>query len=148
MVNPKKSDRLRLVFDLAERKEQAAKERLAKAKNYLEQQLNQQNMLASYREQYLLELKGRMQGVASVAQLMSNQNFIRQLDQAIEQQASVVENARSAFERYRDEWRTLHEKSKGIHDLLDRTLKEEQWQQEKRLEKQMEDDFLTRRRFQ
>ncbi|TNC81973.1 MAG: flagellar export protein FliJ [Oleiphilus sp.] len=148
MPMPKKSERLRLVFELAERKEQTAKEQLSKAKAYLDQQLQQQNMLASYRVQYLADLKARMSGVASVAQLVSNQNFIRQLDQAIEQQTAVVENARSGFERFRAEWQALHEKSKGMSDLLARTLKEEQLAREKRLEKQIEDDFLTRRRFQ
>ena len=124
MAKQKKSDRFQLVLELAERKEQSAMDVLTKARAYLDQQLGQQTMLSNYRSQYVNDLKDRMSGISSVAQLVSNQGFIRQLDQAIEQQESVVEHARVSYEKALDEWRALHEKSKGIKDLLNRTIRQ------------------------
>lgn len=142
-----RSERLQLVLELEERKEEAAKESLAKAKAYFDQQRTQLENLAEYQGQYLVELKQSMQGVSAVAQLQQYQSFINQINRAIEQQQLVVDHARVQFENERKVWLERREKVRGFSDLVKRSAAEEMIARDKKLEKQIEDDFLGRLQY-
>jgi flagellar FliJ protein len=146
MSKPSKSSRIQLVLELAQRKENTAMEALGRAKTYFNQQQQQKRMLDEYRTQYLADLKGSMTGRSSVTQLMSYQGFIKQLDQAIDQQLLVVKQAEGEFERCKQEWLSCHQKTKGMGDLVTKLQAMEAAQREKQIDKMLEDDFLARRR--
>lgn len=146
MSKPSKSGRIQLVLDLAERKEKSAMEVLGRAKTYFDQQQQQTRMLDEYRAQYLLDLKGSMTGVSSVSQLMSYQGFIQQLDQAIDQQRLVLQQAETEFERCKQAWLVCHQKTKGMGDLVAKLQAMEAAEREKKIDKMLEEDFLARRR--
>lgn len=147
MAKQAKSERLGLVHDMAERKENAAREALAKAKAYLDQQVAQRESLDQYQAQYLEELKQSMYGNSSVSGLMRSQSFINQLNTAIEQQELVVQHATANFEQARKVWLECREKSKGLSDLITKYRQQELAALDKQEAKRLEDDLLGRRAF-
>ena len=147
MAKVKKSQRLVLVLDMAQRKEESARDALSKAKMYFDQQQGQLNMLSEYRGQYLSDLKASMSGPTTVSALQRSQGFIDQLNSAIEQQDLVVKHAQVQFDGARDQWLQCREKAKGLADLIDRLKLEEAAQAEKQEAKRLEDDLQGRRAF-
>lgn len=147
MKKQSKSSRLSVVLELEERKEQEAMDRLRKAKAYLDQQVQQQQVLEDYRGQYLAELKGSMSQVTQVAVLQRSQGFVNQINGAIEQQTLVVQHAQVQFDTEKKNWLERREKAKGLKDLVERIKQEELQAFEKRQEKRMEDDLAGRRAF-
>lgn len=147
MATPKRSTRLLTVLELEQRKEDAAREALSRSHGYLDQQKKQLESLETYRQQYLQTMKAQMSQVSSVGQLQTFQGFVNQLDQALAQQQQVLAHAQAEYDRVKDIWRIQHEKTKGIKDLYERIKNEEQLARDKKEEKRLEDDFLTRRRF-
>ncbi len=141
----KRSERLKLVWDVAHRKEQGAMEELQKARSYLDHQERQLNDLQDYQKQYLEGLKGAMQGSLLVQNLQSYHRFVEQLSSAIEQQQQVIVHARHAFDQARQQWLACKEKSSNLDDLVKRCRQEEHVAAEKKLEKRLEDDLNARR---
>lgn len=140
-----KSARLKVVLDLAQRKENEALAVMVKKRAYLDEQQNQLNSLSQYLTQFIQDLKISMVGVSDVNRLQSNQVFMSQVEQAIQQQEYVLGIAQREYENSLNNWSVLHQKSKGMSDLIDRYRNVEQLQLDKRIEKQIEDDLTARR---
>lgn len=144
-MKPTKSQRIALVLELEQRKEQAEMEALRQARLYLDQQTAQLSNLQSYHEQYLQSLKASMQGAVNLGQLQSYQGFIDQVASAMEQQQLVVEHAQVAFDRAKHAWQLIHEKCRNLKELVQRYHNQERLAKEKQEERQLEDDMLVRR---
>ncbi len=142
-----RSERLKVVCDLAARKEQQALNHLQQARHALELQRQQLLDLQSYREQYSARMKQSLSGRIEVQQIQVYQSFIGQIETAITQQENVVARAEQLFQRSSAVWQQCHQKMKAYADLVQRYRKEEQLLAEKRMEKQLDDDFTTRMRF-
>ena len=140
-----RSERLKLVWDVAHRKEQAAMEALQRTRQQLDQQRAQLQNLQDYQAQYLSGLKSAMQGAMSVQNLQSYHGFVEQLAGAITQQEQVVKHAEVAFDQQRKGWLACREKCKSLDDLITRCRAEEAIARDKKLEKRMEDDLNARR---
>ncbi|MDX1453168.1 MAG: flagellar export protein FliJ [Oleiphilaceae bacterium] len=140
-----RSDRLQLVLEVAQRKEQKAMEALQACRQKLNQQEQQLDNLRDYQQQYLNGLKGAMQGRVALQNLQSYHRFVEQLSSAIEQQQQVVVHARYAFDQARQQWLECREKSSSLNDLVQRCRQEEARVREKQLEKRLEDDLNARR---
>lgn len=141
----KKSDRLKIVLDLAARKEQAALDMLAKKRRYRDEQQTQLDSLKQYHAQYLADMKTNTTQVHNALSLQTNLHFLNQVDSAIQQQTNVVRIAEREFQLALTEWTALHQKRKGMADLITGYQKEEQAIADKKEQQQIESDLLSRR---
>lgn len=140
-----KSQRLSVVLDLANRKEELALDSLTKTRRYFDQQQAQLDSLTAYEAQSMQDLKSRMMSVHDVSRLMASQDFIQQISQAIHQQSKVNESAKKEHSLALKEWMACHQKTKSMSDLIKRYRIQEQYLADKKIEKQIEDEFISRR---
>jgi len=141
-----KSKRLKVVLDLADRREKLALDNLVKKRTYRDEQKGQLESLNQYLNQFMQGAKESIESIRNVSQLASRQQFMDQIGQAIAQQEAVMGVAQTEFERALAIWTGFHQKTKGMSDLIGRYKVKEEQEREKRNEKQIEDD-LTSRRF-
>ena len=141
----KKSERLKIVLDLALRKEQAAMDVLAKKRRYRDDQEEQCDNLKRYHSQYLEDMKQGVQKVHNAISLQANLHFLSQIDAAIQQQENVLKIADSEFSTAMEQWKLLHQKRKGMADLINNYKKDEMNVADKKEQLQIESDLLSRR---
>ena len=141
----KKSDRLKIVLDLAERKEKTAMEALSKKRRYRDEQLAQLESLKHYHFQYLDDIRTKTDQVSSTFSLQANLQFLTQVDTAIQQQENVLKIAENEFSNASDVWMVLHQKRKGMSDLIESYKKSEMQIADKKEQQQIESDLLSRR---
>lgn len=141
----KRSERMRVVFEMAERSEKKAMDMLSSARQFLDQQQEQLSNLESYHQQYMDSMRNAMQGTMAVSDLQAYQGFIHQVDKAMDHQKNVIAQAQQQFDRCKQEWLSCREKRKGIEELIQRYRQEEQIALEKKEAKQLEDDLVSRR---
>lgn len=142
-----KSKRLKLVCDLAARKEALALDHLRQARRALDLQQQQLDDLHNYHQQYMQSMKQSLRGQIDIQKIQVFQGFVAQIQAAIEQQQGLVARARQLFGRSSQVWQTCHQKRKAYEDLIAKYRQQEAATAEKALEKRIEDDFLTRRHF-
>ena len=140
----KKSQRMKVVLDQAERNEQAALEQMTAALRYLDDQKAQLVNLKDYHAQYMADMRHGQGTVLSVSQLQSNLHFVNQIDLAIQQQRLTVEQAQKAFDTCKEKWSAMHHKTKGLLDLISRYQNEERVLADKQEQKQLEDALQAR----
>lgn len=141
----KKSERLKIVLELADRKEKAALEVLSKKKRYREEQLSQLANLKHYHTQYLDDMKRNVNQVHNAISLQANLQFLSQIDQAIMHQEGVLSIAEREYALALKNWTQLHQKRKGMGDLIDTYKNQEDQQADKKEQQQIESDLLARR---
>lgn len=141
----KKSDRLKIVLDLAERKEKTAMEELSKKRRYRDEQLAQLENLKQYHFQYLEDIRTKTDQVHSTFSLQANLQFLTQVDAAIQQQENVFKIAEYEFSKASENWKILHQKRKGMSDLISGYKKSEMQIADKKEQQQIESDLLSRR---
>ena len=141
----KKSERLKIVLDLAARKEKAALEVLSRKKRYRDEQLAQLNNLKHYHSQYLEDMKRNVNSVHNAISLQSNLQFLSQIDQAILHQEGVLSIAEREYALALKHWSQFHQKRKGMGDLIDSYKNQEDQQADKKEQQQIESDLLSRR---
>ncbi len=141
----KKSDRLQIVLELATRKEQAAMDVLAKKRRYRDEQKNQLDNLKLYHSQYLEDMRSGTQQVHTAVSLQANLHFLNQVDGAIQQQENVLKIAEREFTTALEQWKLLHQKRKGMADLILGFKNQELNEADKKEQQQIESDLLTRR---
>ncbi|MBS3805091.1 MAG: flagellar FliJ family protein, partial [Oleiphilaceae bacterium] len=93
-----RSRRLGVVLAVEERREHAALEKMARARQLLDQQLQRLQELQQYQADYRDQMRKSQQGVVSITRLQGWQAFITQLDQVIGQQGAQVKRAEGQFE--------------------------------------------------
>lgn len=141
----KKSERLKIVLDLAARKEKAALEVLSKRKRYRDEQLAQMNNLKQYHAQYLEDMKRNVNHVHNAVSLQANLQFLNQIDQAILHQQGVLNIAEREYSIALNNWTQLHQKRKGMGDLIGNFKQQEDQIADKKEQQQIESDLLARR---
>tara|TARA_B100000446_G_C10445955_1_gene303396 strand:- start:1 stop:441 length:441 start_codon:yes stop_codon:yes gene_type:complete len=140
-----KSDRLKVVLDLAARKEQSAMEVLAQKRRYRDEQQLQLTNLKQYHTQYLADIKQDANQVQNAVSLQANLHFLSQIDAAINQQEGVIHIAEQELAKAMQEWTILHQKRKGMADLIAEYKKQETSFADKKEQQQIESDLLSRR---
>lgn len=135
----KRSKRLQVVLDLAERKRKQADQWLAQAQNRIlqaEQTLAQlQQYYAEYGNQFYA---GGSEGV-SVSQLHTHQAFMNKLRQAIEQQKQAKQMEEAQLETVKAHWQSVYGHYKAIDSLVDKAAAEEKIQEEKQQQKLLDE---------
>lgn len=141
----KKSERLKVVLDLAVRNEKTALDELSKKRRYRDDQVQQFESLKRYHAQYLEDMKSNVSQVHNAVSLQANLHFLSQIDSAIMQQEGVLQIAEKEFSNALKIWTDLHQKTKGMSDLIQKYQKEEINVAEKKEQLQIESDFLARK---
>lgn len=105
-------------------------------------QLRHQDLL-TFRAEYSRDMTERgRQGIAA-GKLVEYQQFLLNLDRAIEEQAKIVEQQSARVEQLQTVWRLHRNALKGVDNLLDKILVEEQ-KQEQAVEQKQTDELSLR----
>lgn len=140
----KRSDRMKPILDVAQRREQQAAHVLGRVQRDLNEQRNKLYTLSQYREEYKQRFQFQaMQGI-SATQLHSFQQFIQQLDLAINEQVKKIARLEEACASSRKNWQHEKQHSQAIDSVVNRFIGQERIQHDRR-EQRLLDDMITAR---
>lgn len=135
----KRSQRLKVVLDLAERKKKQADQLLAASRARVEKdRLAVEQLkayLADYQNQY--ETAGR-QGFG-IARLEVYQSFIRKITAAIQQQEHAAQMNRNELEIVERHWTQCYGQAVAMDKLVDKARTQEQQAEDKKLQQQLDE---------
>lgn len=142
-MSQKRSQRFKLLLDLAERKRKEAdrmlgeaQQRVVQAKQSIEQLKNYQ---VEYRNQFIEQGK---QGV-DAGQIAVYQGFLGRLTHASEQSHDALKQSQMQLEKIEQHWREAYAHFKAMEKLYEKALKDEQKVADKQVQKQL-DEFSQR----
>ncbi|HKT30477.1 flagellar export protein FliJ [Dyella sp.] len=136
---PSRSDRLQPAVDQAQRRQKDALQRLADHQQKLAHAEQQLEELQRYRRDYSLS-----DGGLTVSALLNRQQFVDRIDQAIVQQAKLVERLQRQLEGARERWLQAHARENALDTVVERLRKQES-QREQRLEQAEVDERMQYR---
>ncbi|MGN6322350.1 MAG: flagellar export protein FliJ [Dyella sp.] len=136
---PSRSDRLQPAVDQAQRRQKDALQRLADHQQKLAHAEQQLEELQRYRRDYSLA-----DGGLTVSALLNRQQFVDRIDQAIVQQAKLIERLQRQLEGARERWLQAHARENALESVVDRLRKQES-QREQRLEQAEVDERMQHR---
>lgn len=140
----KKSDRIKSLMQLAEKREQQAVRDLGQARQQMAAQQTKLEELREYREEYRRRfLQDGEQGISG-SQLQHFQAFMCQLDQAIENQHQVVEQLAAQCRQQTDHWQQRHQHTRILDKTRDRFARHERHQAERQEQRENDDLAATR----
>ncbi len=142
----KKSDRFKPIHRVVANREQAAAQALAQSQQRLQDSLSRQEMLTTYRQDYLQLFHQAAQQSMSGSQLASYQAFINQLDSAIGQEGQQREQIQRECEARKRHWLLRHQKTQVMEKAIDRFRVTEQKQEDRREQRQTDDQALRPKR--
>ncbi|BFM49318.1 flagellar export protein FliJ [Marinomonas sp. THO17] len=138
----KKSRRLQILVDLAQRKEDVVAQQLARDKAKVQQDIQKLEELKEYAQQY--ESERNLLGLSPY--LTTNyQHFVDRVQQAIAQQEAAIERAEQQADMSMRRWLQARSKTQSMDVLKDKNLKAEQAFQDR--QEQRETDEFAMRRF-
>jgi len=106
---PSRSDRLQPAVDQAQRRQKDALQRLADHQQKLAHAEQQLEELQRYRRDYSLA-----DGGLTVSALLNRQQFVDRIDQAIVQQAKLIERLQRQLEGARERWLQAHARENAL----------------------------------
>jgi flagellar FliJ protein len=116
---------LATLIELAQKKSDEATRRLGELQNAHTSATQKLEMLLQYRQEYLDQLHGQMQGGVPSAYVRNFQNFIGTLNGAIEQQRALTLQADSRLDHGRSDWRHTKRRLSSFDTLADRVRQQE-----------------------
>lgn len=134
----RRSQRMKVVLQLAEREEQAAAARLGEQQQLLEREQAQLSQLEDYRQQYLDDYARPRQGVTAEA-LMSYSGFLQRLGEAVSGQQQKLAMVDQAREQCRREWEQRYHRRRSLEDMITRLQREEEAAFEQRQQRELDD---------
>lgn len=123
----RRADRLEPVRRIVDDTERRLAEHLASAERLVtacEQKLNE---LKSYRDDYTKGFAHRAGKGMGARELVDYQAFMMRLDEAIKQQAAIVDNAKQECELHRQRWQDAAKRAKALGHVI------QGWQAEERV---------------
>jgi len=140
----KRADRLEPVQRIVDDTEKRMAEHLASAERLVktcEQKLSELN---GYRDDYTQGFEQRAGNGMGARDLLDYQAFISRLNDAINQQAQIVENARQECELHRLRWQDAAKRAKALGHVI-HTWQQEERRSEDRREQRETDERAQRR---
>ena len=135
----KRSKRLKVVLDLAERRRKQADQWLAEAQNRILQGQQTLEQLEQYYSEYGNNFYASGAQGVSVSQLQTHQAFMQKLRQAIQQQQQAKQVDEAQLERVMAHWQSVYGHFKAIDSLVEKAKTEEQIKEEKLQQKQLDE---------
>ena len=121
----KKSSRLKPVEKLAEDKAKVAAADMVSARNSHQSHEQKLDELMSYRFEYIEQFQSRAKNGMQASQLQQYQQFISQLDTAIQQQKITVAQAGEVLGQRQNQWRNKHSQKRALNKVVSRFKKQE-----------------------
>ncbi|MFC1750161.1 flagellar export protein FliJ [Pseudomonadota bacterium] len=134
-----RSKRIKPIVSMAHNLEREAARALGEALAYLDENVKQLNLLFTYREEYNQKLQASGSQGMSGQELNEYRQFIKKIADAIENQQKAIDQAKQNLEEKKQFWFAKRGRSKALDKVLDRYLDDERRQQEKRLQKELDD---------
>ncbi|GGO84989.1 hypothetical protein GCM10011348_32500 [Marinobacterium nitratireducens] len=135
----KRSERMALLQDLAERKKRQADQFLADSRGRVERDeatlAQLERFLAEYQAQ--LQEKGR-QGVA-MDRFLAARAFVDKIEATLRQHREAMRTNRQQLEQVEQHWRSTYGHLKAMEHLTDRARAQERSEEEKRLQKLLDE---------
>lgn len=142
----KRSKRMAVVLDMAERAEKSVAQALEQAReqtNHAQQQLQQ---VTQYQAEYERELNQPKQGV-SVQALMNDRLFLSQLVQVVTAQSGQLEQLKDSEQKVLRNWQLCYQRRRNIESLIANLKNEEDAELDKKLQKEMDElSMISHRR--
>lgn len=135
----RKSERIKLLQKLAGQYEQLAAQDLGRSTSNLSEQINRLEQLKQFRMEYTDQFRQAGQQGMDGRSIMAFQNFLQQLDTAIAQQQQTVDAAQHDKQKKKTVWQDKHTTTKVYDKTLDKTLKKEHEQDERKQQNDADD---------
>jgi flagellar FliJ protein len=139
-----RAQRLQPVRRVALSREQEAARELDRARRLLDEQQARLAELNAYRDEYAAGFLAAGSRGMGVAALRGYQAFLGQLDAAIAQQSTLVEQADALFRQRRQAWSAHHSKTRALDKALERAHDEERRAADRREQKDLDERSLRR----
>ncbi len=141
----KRTKRLQLVLDLAEKKKKHADQFLAASRQRVEQDKQTMAQLEQYMLEYQQNYLGQNADGCTGAQLHAQQAFMQKIQDAQSTQKQAMEQNRKELEVVEQHWKEVYARFKGLEKLTDKAKRAELYEQEKALQKQLDERSQNRR---
>src|SRR5262245_17761360 len=136
----KRSERLDVVQQAANRTEKERAERVALAEKHLVEMQQKLAALEKYRTEYEAGFKAKAGAGFGAVGVRDFQTFLARLGEALTQQRDLVAAARKALDAERDNWREAAQRAHVVETLAERWQTEET-REENRRDQQMSDEL-------
>ncbi len=135
----KRSERMKPVLGVAERREQAAVERLGECQRRLAAHEQQLRELENYRLEYQQGIAAATRSGVTAARFQQLQRFMASLDAAIRQQQQLVAQTRRECQGSRAHWSEQHSRMKALDSVVDKMRADEAREAGRREQKESDD---------
>lgn len=135
----KRSKRLQVVLDLAERKRKQADQWLSQAQGQVQQGEATLTQLHDYYSDYANSFY--QQGAAGISpgQIHTHQAFMQKLRLAVEQQEKALQMDREQLEKVTAHWQSVYQHFKSVEMLVDKLKGQESKEAERQLQKELDE---------
>jgi flagellar protein FliJ len=138
-----RSERLKPIQRLNMSRENDAARALGHSVQLLQQHEQRLHELRQYRDEYDRQIQELGQNGVIASRLQQMQRFLNNLNLAIAQQQEIVEKARQQQEQQRHSWQRAHNKSQVMDNVAERYRRDEQYQANKRDQKENDELALV-----
>ncbi|MBN3563518.1 flagellar export protein FliJ [Aliamphritea spongicola] len=135
----KRSKRLEIVLEQAERKRKQADQLLADSQGRVQKGLETMQQLEQYYAEYANNFYANGAGGVNVQQLDTHQAFMQKIRAAIEQQRLAIESDQQHLEKVREHWKAAYGHFKAIDSVIDKAREDERRVDEKKQQQQIDE---------
>jgi flagellar FliJ protein len=139
-----RSKRMQPVATVAHNRQQNAARIMGERQRSLDDQQQRLQELNNYRDEYARRFEGGAESMAGI-NMRDYRLFLSRLNEAIEEQARRVEQARAALEQSRGQWTTTRVHSDAVNKVVERMQADERRAEDRREQKE-NDEFSQRPR--
>lgn len=134
----KRSQRMIVVLQMAERAEEAAAKQLEQSRAQVAQAQQQLQQVEEYQQEYVQELNRPRSGVSAYA-MINDRRFLEQLHKACQGQMVQIRQLRDQEERCLRNWQQCYQRRRNIEQLIARLQQDENALLEKQLQKELDE---------
>lgn len=135
----KRSKRLQVVLDLAERKRKQADQWLSQSQSKVQQGETTLEQLRSYYSDYANNFYQVGASGISPGQIQTHQAFMQKLRSAVQQQEKALQMDRAQLEKVKEYWQDAYQHFKAVEMLVDKIKRQESQLAEKQLQKELDE---------
>lgn len=134
-----KSQRLRPVVKITEKKERSAAITVAENKRVLDEQMSKLEHLKTYLDEYRGVFRAQGEAGFTVQRMQEYRIFLSNLEAAVAQQQLIVKNYQELYENSINIWRISRGKVKALDTVIARHEKKERQEDIRRDQKELDD---------
>lgn len=134
----KRSQRMAIVLQMAERAEEAAARQLEQSRSQVAQAQQQLQQVEEYQKDYTQALNQPKAGVSAYA-MINDRRFLEQLHRVCQSQMAQIRQLSEQEERCLRNWQQCYQRRRNIVQLIDKLKQNESALLEKQLQKEMDE---------